>query len=829
MRQPISALTSNLMWTRSGQVWATWRITPQRYGLRPVDEKRGVALLHRYLMRSLGGEAMLMGLGVEEDPMSVVQRQVKGINLEACPRWAQEAHATLEVLEDLPMGSRSCWLSIPLETARSAQVSASLNQLRETIGLPAARPSSKDVERYQRLADEVERLIPVAFRPRGAHPAEHVWIYAHAMRRGMVDNPPEDDLERSMLVSKSGAAVPEPLLDEGARTDEAGGKVEAMRSRVLKVTDPRSEDLGQQPSYQCMLALADVPSEGLTFPGSEILSLPDQVGIETDWVIRTRVTDRAEVVKRNRRAMNQILDQYDQRSDDEARGTDEVDSAGELLQEYRRVLNDDRLEVEIEHVLLLAVGDVEKDTAIDKAKTLIKAFNDSDCKLERPLGGQEALWWAMLPGCPLPRVAHAYRQFTTSAAFGMLVPFTSSRLGGDRGSVFALNTATARPNVVHLDLGGAPELDKSGSIAFVGELGAGKSFAMKKCVIDLLDQGGQAFCIDKSADGEWARVASAFEDHIVVDPSDPHWSMDPLAVFSGQRAAATAHALLVALLGFTPASPEGRVLSQVLAEGYLDRHGLGRLAEVVDHLRGLGDPGAAKVVAAIEPLTELTAGRVLFDPSLPPVDGTVSMVVWRTHVMDLPSNKEVEITHLFDRLSPQKVFSRAYYQVLTAAARFWSFEDRSRPAAFVLDEASDICSNEENLQHITMTVRQGRRPKALAFLGSHNPEEDFGPGTLRHLIPTRVAMRQTDETLARASVRFLGLDEDDPAFEQMVDDLRYNTSPVEGDTGVRPERRGEGFMRDMFGTVESMKVLAPASPERAQLVGTTPPKSVSSL
>ena len=306
MRQPISSLTSNLMWTRDGQVWAMWRMEPLRYGLRPVDEKKGVALHHRYLMRSVGGESMLMGLGVQEDPMSVVQRMIRGVNLDACPRWAAEADATLAVLDDLPLGERSHWFAVPLESGRNARAQASLNQVRERVGLPVVRPSQKEIDRYQRMADEVERLIPAAFQPRKAHPAEFVWVYSHAMRRGMLDNPPEDDLGRAMLVSKSGAAVPEPHLDEGCRTDAEGGRVDAMRSRVLKVTDIRAADLGQSPSYQCLLALADVPSEGLVFPGSELLTLPDETGIEADWVIRARVTSRAEVVKRNRRAINRF-------------------------------------------------------------------------------------------------------------------------------------------------------------------------------------------------------------------------------------------------------------------------------------------------------------------------------------------------------------------------------------------------------------------------------------------------------------------------------------------------------------------------------------------
>lgn len=830
MRLPMTRLSGNLMWTRNGAVWATWKITPQRYGLRPLKDKQDVATHHRALLRALGGEALMMGLAVTEDPIAVIQRQIKDVDLERCPRWHAEAVATQDVLEEMELGDRTMWLSVPLKGHWADAFRAGFEEFRSGLGLPTTPPADGQVQRAREAARRVADLLPPAFKPVPAHPAEQVWIYAHAQCRGMIEGMPSDDLGRSMWVSKTGAAVPEPHLDEGARADtQKKVSVDALTSRVLKVTDPHAADLGQPPSYQCLMAVKDTPPGGMTFPGAEMLTIPDQVGIDADWAIRLRCNSRESVIRKNRNAMRNITDQRHQREDDMARGADDVDSAENSLVEYRRLLAEDRLETEIEHVIMVAVGDLDPEVAQDKARTLVQAFNESDIKLERPIGGQEALWWAMLPGNAMPKIARGYRQITTSADLGMVVPYICSDLGGAKGSVFALNTATARRKVVHQDLGGAPELDKSGSIAFVGELGAGKSFAMKKCALDLMDTGGQMFVIDKSADGEWARMAQAVEDNIVVDPETPRWSMDPLAVFSGDLAAEMCGSFLATLLGCTPRSEEGRLLSEATTEEYLRTHDIDRLADLVDHFEGIPGEVAAKVAASLRTFAGHRSGRVLFDRSLPPVDGTVSAVVWRTHTMRLPSNEEITQAHLFETMDPTKVLSRAYYQLLTATARHFSFADRSRPAAFVIDEAYDVCSNRENLVHIEHTVRQGRRPKALAFLGSHNPDTDFGDGSLGALIPTRVAMRHQDEDLARASIRFLGFKEDDPQFNDLVESLRFDTSPVEGDAGVRFSRRGEGYMRDLFGAVGPIKVLAPALPERAELLGTTPPKAVASL
>ena len=61
---PTTWLGAHLRWTRSGVVWATWRIAPLPYGRRPVKEKKAVRSLHRLLFRSLDGEALLLGHAV---------------------------------------------------------------------------------------------------------------------------------------------------------------------------------------------------------------------------------------------------------------------------------------------------------------------------------------------------------------------------------------------------------------------------------------------------------------------------------------------------------------------------------------------------------------------------------------------------------------------------------------------------------------------------------------------------------------------------------------------------------------------------------------------
>ena len=85
MRHPAIALTKNLMWTRSGVVWAMWRLQPAKIGGRQIiypsasfKEKLAVKALHQALYQQLRGEAILMGLTAEIDPVEIVQRMIDG-------------------------------------------------------------------------------------------------------------------------------------------------------------------------------------------------------------------------------------------------------------------------------------------------------------------------------------------------------------------------------------------------------------------------------------------------------------------------------------------------------------------------------------------------------------------------------------------------------------------------------------------------------------------------------------------------------------------------------------------------------------------------------
>lgn len=850
MRQPVRAVAGNLIWTREGSVWAVWRLSPIAYGFRPRREKDEARVLHQALLRALPGESLLLGVCAETDPASVVERMIAGVDLDDAPMWAAECNATLDTLEEISIGRRTYWLAVPLTTGASSNVagviaSASEN-MRDRLGISRTPVRREEIRRRQEQARKIQRLLPAKFLPAEATPAQLVWLHQHALQRGLrIDvalpepRPTAGAASSSGVRSveppvRSGAAFAEPLLDEGGQSDlttsrwnPRGGLKNPMGRRFLKVSQPDSlgrgegmeEGMAPPPaSYQALLALADVPAEGMLFPGSEFLGRIDESGLEVDWAMRLEVRSSEEVAKKNRRALINLNDQYQQRDDQTAVSTSnsEIDRAAGDLAEYMAVLASDKLEVECQNTIVFAVAAPTAEEALADAHDLSSYFGSAGYRLALPLGGQEDLWWAMMPGAATNQTIRDYAQITTSAALAVAMPLASSELGDAKGPLLGLNTSSGRAGVVHLDIAGSAALDMSGSFAVAGELGAGKSVFLKAVANNVVDRGGQVIAPDRTRLGEWAVWAAQIPDSVVVDVDQPEFSLDPLRIHGPVAGARITQSFLTQLLNLDPLSDAGVAISEALDPNTLPR--MNSLGELLDHLHRSPDPAASEVARKIAVFARKDFGRVLFDSKLLVLDITAPAIVIRTHTLELPSSDELSTPHLFDRMRLEKRYGRALYTLIGGLARLICFADVDRLGLFILDEAHHLTSNQEGEEEIKDFVRDGRKHGAAVGLGSHDPLADFGSETLRGLIPRRILMRHTDKNLARNGLIWLDMDHHDP---DLVDMVTTDISPKTAH-GVEPHRRGEGIMRDASGRIGRIKILLPSLPERRAAVLTTP-------
>lgn len=838
MRTPTRAMSANLRWTRTGAVWADWILTGLPYGLRPTKDKRQVRALHTALFRALPGESLLLGICSGLDPSVVVTRMLKGVDLAKCPDWVAECEATLDSLDEIGPGQRVYWLSVPLAPGKPSDramepLRAGMADVRDQLGLPRAPVPTVEVERRLAQAARIAEAIPGPFHAKPVTSAQMVWLHQHTLRRGLfqdLDLPTsEDDVATSLLTPKTGAALGEPVLDEGGQSDLERKdlvRINPVSRRYLKVSDACS--LGDlEPSYQTMTVISDVPDGGMLFPGSEVIGRIDESGLDVDWAMRLTVKASAAVGSQNQRALRNLNEQFGQREGETSHGLNMLDRVADDLAEYVSILESDKLEVETQVTAVFAVGAPTPDAVRAQARALSDFLAEAEYKLASPLGYQEELWWAMHPGVPHSKAVREFAQITTSKALATLVPLASVRLGDVKGSLLGLNIAHGpllAPNVpcgptsaVLHDLEGASDRNVSGSLAVAGELGAGKTATLMKLANDVVDRNGQLVIADRTAKGEWASWAETLTRAVVVNTAEPVLSLDPLRLFGPRTGSQMLQTFLTPLLNVRPTSERGVLLSDVLDGGYLERHGLTSTGDLLAHLtEGCTLEGAHELARLINVFARKDFGRVIFDGTVPTLDLDSRAIVIRTHTLQLPSREELEHEHLFEQLGLEKIYGRALNALIAAIARHVCFQDTSVLAGFVVSEAHSMTISFEGERELVDFVRDGRKHRAVALLDSHDPEADFGSPTLRGLIPTRILMRHRDKTLAQRGLAWLDLD---PASEALVEMVRFDTSPLGPDGQEVPNhRRGEATMRDMSGNVGRVKVLLPARAERAAAV-----------
>lgn len=842
-RQQTTALVHNLRFTSSGAVWAEWLVTGQPYGLRSVKDKTVVKDLHQALIRALPGESLLLGLCSGTDPAAVVANMLAGVDPQDCPAWVTECEATLDSLQQIPLGSRVFWLAVPLVPPSAVSrvagpVRAAVDGVTRRVGLPPQMPSPGEVKRWLAQAERVASAVPSPFRPVPATPAQMVWLHEHMLLRGLWRDPDLPGRSASTGM-KTRAALVEAVLDEGALTDvgdpeggesrtrrrlsAAAARMAVFRRRLVKVID--SGDPDAPASYQSLSVISDVPEGELVFPGSEILGRIDESGLDVDYAIRLSVHAAGDVARANQRALRNLNDQLHQRDGEASHAGNHLTRLGRDLAEYVAALTSEKLEVEVRPTIIFCVAGPTPETALDQQRALASWFAAPEYKILAPLGYQEALWWGMHPGVPTSDKVREFAQIGPSKTFAKLVPFATTGVGDRAGSAFGLNitngplidesTPNGLASVVFLDPEGASDRRVSGSLAVAGEMGSGKTATLMRISGDVVDRRGQLIVVDRTAKGEWGTWAAAVTDTIVVTCTAPKHSLDPLRIFPLEVGSRIMQTFLTPLLNSAPTSEVGVLLSDVLNPEYLRGNGIDSAGALAAHLKsGCTIPGAGEVARLLDVYARRDFGQIIFDPALPALRLDMSGIVIHTAGLPLPTREEMGQEHLFRQLGLEKVFSRALHALVAAFAQRVCYSDTSRLAAFVVSEVHALTVSAEGEAILAEFIRDGRKHRAVAYIDSHDPIADFGSETLRRLIPNRLVMRHVDTGLARRCLEWIGLDPED---DDLVDLITKNTSPLVGDE-VPAHRRGEGLLRDARGNIARVKVMLPRhAPRRAAI------------
>ncbi|MGX1025403.1 hypothetical protein RKD37_000160 [Streptomyces ambofaciens] len=841
MRLPIRHIAKNLIFTTSGTVWAVWRVAAANYSHAPQAAKKRRLKALESLFKSLTGEPMLLSLCPQVDPIAVVRAMVADVDLARSPRYERLGHAVLDQLEAMELTGRTDWLAVPLPVpSQKAMLASAFRAARAEVstalGLMPAPITAGEIAECAAQAERMQARWPTGVTMRPATEAEILWIYGHSARRGLAEPFLPDGTEPGTRGrGRTVAALGEMLLAEGGTDFEARRPAPGnpFQRRYLQV----SSEWGN--SYQAMLALSEMP-EAFALPGAAYLQQLDDLAYPVDWAARLVVTPGRKAEAKSRRRARHLRSQAAEYDGDPAGPPSSIAKNEADNNEFRERIASSEREVEIQAMVTLAVWGASPDDVQDRAAALAHDFGATDYTFARPVGEQANLWRAMLPGCRTPRVLTGYAQTLLAHDFALSMPWCGSALGDDRGGLFGLQLASGGARPVLIDPTRGPRENASGSMAFIGELGAGKSVGMKTAVYNVLARGhqpgrphsrGRAVIVDRTKEEEWVRFAKACPGttQVIRIDQEAEVSLDPLRLFNADSpkiAARFCESFLTLLLGVKPMELEGVALSEAV-EAVLERPDPSMTA-LVDELveRGRTDDVAARNLARkLKAVARKDLAAVVFDDTLPVVDTRrADAVVFAVNSLQLPKKAELTSDHRIERLEFEKVLGRAVMYLIAAVARETAMASKDEFAVAVFDECWYLTSSDEGLELLLELMRDGRKHNAAAYMGSHDPD-DIGPegsekgAILRGLIPHRLMFRQTTRALAVRGLDFLGIDSNNP---DLLDLVTSGLSPIDLPEEERFARAGECLYRDLAGRVGLMKILIPFDAPVARAIHTTP-------
>ncbi|MFF3326964.1 ATP-binding protein [Streptomyces sp. NPDC002889] len=840
MRLPIRHVANNLVFTTHGTTWAIWRVAAANYSHAPATAKKRRLKALESLFKSLTGEPMLMSLCPQVDPIAVVRAMVADVDLNKSPRYERLGHAVLDQLENMELTGRTDWLAIPLpplsrKDAALSALSAAKAEVALQLGLMPAPITAGEINRRTEQATRMHAQWPTGVTMRPATEAEILWIYGHSARRGLAEPFLPDGTESKVRGrGRTVAALGEVLLAEGGAnfTDRNSVPGNPFERRFLQV----SSEWGN--SYQALLALSEMP-EAFALPGAAYLQQLDDLAYPVDWTARLVITPGAKAEAKTRKRARHLKAQAAEYQGDPAGPPAALAKNEADNDEYRDRLTASAREVEIRAMVTLAVWGNTPDDAQDRAAALASDFGATDYTFARPVGEQTNLWHAMLPGCRTPRVMTGYAQYLLARDFAMAMPWCGSQLGDERGGLFGLQLASGGARPVMVDPARGPRENASASMAFIGELGAGKSVGLKSAVYNVLARGhqpgkphsrGRAVIVDRTKEEEWARFASACPGttQIIRIDQSAEVSLDPLRLYvkdSPKVAARFCESFLTLLLGVKPMDLEGVALSEAV-QAVLERPEPSMRA-LMDELtrRGEQDTPARNLARKLKAVARKDLAAVVFDETLPVVDtARADSVVFLVNSLALPKKSELASDHRIERLEFEKVLGRSLMYLIAAVARETVMRHKDEFGVAVFDECWWLTSSDEGLELLLELMRDGRKHNAAAYVGSHDPD-DIGPADsekgaiIRGLIPHRLLFRQTTRSLASRGLEFLGVDATDA---ELLDLVTAGLSPLDLPEEEKLARAGECLYRDLAGRIGLMKVLIPMDPAVMRVIHTTP-------
>jgi len=803
---PVRGITGHLLWGTDGTAWVCFEVEPFAYPHRSTRDARDVHARTVATLLGLPAHSLVLSVAVALSA-GELERRIGGTEVPGRPAgWVGQARRTALRLAGQPVYERRWFLAVRLPEPGGTRrlvdrLRTAAGELSATFGTPTAAPGSKRVAAAvaasHSLADQVGQHLSL----RPLRSAEVRWLFQRAVLRGLLEPPTSVDSERDRV-----SVV---RLDRDAVYFEGGRRSDPDRPphwRYLSVEHP---DYGT--AHQAFTCLAELPASW-SFPygsGEWLWHLDDQLPFPVDWALRIERIDNQVARRRALRAKRNLVGQLTEPGGDPAGPATTLASSVDMVDEHRARLESNPALPAFRATTIVAVAHRDLAEMERRVGILEAAFRAAEFNFYRPTGAQLACFTAMLPGAPSPPVVREYAQDLLPDGLASAMPFAGSRVGDPGGMLLGHSLDTQYPVPVLLDPAHGPrDLNRSGSLAAIGELGSGKSFLAKTLAHNTVAMGGQVVVVDRTDACEYGQLAAALpgETQVVEISADAKVGLDPFVVFDSDELRLRYGVGFITLLTATPPGSAAaahcyRATQQALEQA-AETGTQPRLRDLLDRLASSGGPGG-EVAEKLSALAGISYGRLVFGNPGPAVDLTGDYVCFH-----IPGLRLARTGTLRDDQLPEELLGQAILYLVAAFSRRVLFRSRDRFAALLLDEAHALTASAQGHGLVMDLIRDGRKHYAAVWAFSQLPTDLTGDSeNVDALLGYRMVFRQPHQA-APAALTFLGSDGRD-------DNLATVTS-----LGT-----GECLMRDPQGRLGLVRIATPDDPAVAAAFSTTPGKA----
>ncbi|MFO7173708.1 MAG: ATP-binding protein, partial [Bacillota bacterium] len=566
---------------------------------------------------------------------------------------------------------------------------------------------------------------------------------------------------------------------------------------------------GPRTGYAAFAYVSDLPDE-LPFPGSEwVYSLQD-LPFPVELCLRWSCLGHEEALGVVRRKKLEIADQ-----DRHTRTSGETPPLALLdAQEQVAMLEHDLKQRKFPTVLW-SVACIVQGTSprevYDRVRQLRDHLSAYQISLDVPAGDQLYAFLEAIPGAPRLVTDYIHRVPPEAAAASMFL--CTRTLGDEAGPYIGRTGVQKRP--VYLDPARAPQLNRSASIAFLGSLGGGKSFAANLLTyLAVIWRGARVLVLDpKGERSNWAWDLPELGGRVQVITLSPReedrGKLDPFVMlgeaFSEDERKETVN-LAVSLLSFLANVPTGdpRFLALMQAVSEVSAQPQPSMLKVVRRLEELGqDSGAiAPLARYLRALSEMAYANLIFgrggEAGLS-LDAQVSVLQLQSVTMPPPDKSREEY-------SLEELLSVALMHAVTAFATRFTRQERDVFKIVLMDEAWALLASAQGRNLVSHLLRTGRAMNNAVYLVSQNVA-DLLDERIKNNIGVKFVFRSTDQDEVRKVLQFLNLEPDE-----------------ENILAVRSLETGQALMQDLEGRV-GVVTLDPVLPQIARAFDTRPPEA----